>query len=440
MKMVFSSHANPSSQPKEALLYRLSENASELKIFPLYPFSDATRRFLEPKYRKIHTLTIELESEATTYSPEVDDIVAELPKGFVKDYTYGLGLVKDCGRLIDLIEDHTECNEIYFSAGTDVLPEGNRLRFGLDLFNALFSEISRINNRGHRAAARVKDAFVHNQLAPFFQLNPVKYSLGRHPVSKVLTKAAADVTELTKQEQDSLVNVLASASASLARTRPEVFVKLHQDVEIANLDRLISSFEDAMSKKKEEGFWQKFFNNNAFALQQIFGTPMVNFQSTANVGGAGFHGGGGKITDYLFRNSLTNNVALVELKKPSTRLLNATEYRDGVFTPSKELTGAVSQVMDQAYKLTMSFPVMKLSSRNLGDLEAYAVSCFVVIGSTPPTDDEKKSFEMYRSNSRHVKIVTYDEILEQLKLLRQLLYPTSKASEKVADPTSEGME
>ncbi|MDX5962334.1 Shedu immune nuclease family protein [Rhodococcus opacus] len=153
----------------------------------------------------------------------------------------------------------------------------------------------------------------------------------------------------------------------------------------------------------------------------MFGTPMVSFQSSASVGGVGFAGSGGKVADYLLKNPLTNNVALVEIKKPSTSLLNTKEYRGGVFGPSKDLDGAVTQVMDQAYQLMTSFAGLKLASR--ANLEAYAVSCFVVIGRTPSSDDEQKSFEMYRANSRNVKIVTYDEILEQLKLLRKFLLP-----------------
>jgi hypothetical protein len=83
------------------------------------------------------------------------------------------------------------------------------------------SEIRRINSRGYDGAARVKDAFVHNELAATLSLEPAVYSLGRHPVSQVLTKAADGVKELTEQEQDALIDTFASESAALARTRPE---------------------------------------------------------------------------------------------------------------------------------------------------------------------------------------------------------------------------
>jgi hypothetical protein len=416
-------------------ILNLSSDGSELRIFPIFTFPGNADKYLRPKYSRIQTLTM-IMPDMNTYEVNFMEVLDEfLPSGFVTDYKFGLGLVKDCNRLVQLIEKHTECDEIFFIGGTSVALEGKRLLFGLERFDSIYSEILRINNRGYDGASRVKDAFVHNELASTFGLDPAVYSLGRHPVSQVLTKAAAGAKQLTEQEQNALIGAIASESATLALTRPDAFLKLYHDVELVNLDRLIASYEDALAKKKKEGFWQKFFDNNSFALQQVFGTPMVDFQSTASVGGVGFNGSGGKIADYLFKNALTNNAAVVELKRPDARLLSDKEYRGGVFGPSKDLAGAVVQVMDQAHQLKTHFASMKLASGRLGsDLEAYAVSCFVVIGCTPSSDEEKKSFEMYRANSRNVKIVTYDEILKQLKLLREFLSPSDSEAPAATDP------
>ena len=37
--------------------------------------------------------------------------------------------------------------------------------------------------------------------------------------------------------------------------------------------------------------------------------------------------------------------------------------------------------------------------------------------------EQQKSFELYRANSRSVTIVTYDEVLERLMILREFLVP-----------------
>jgi len=54
-------------------------------------------------------------------------------------------------------------------------------------------------------------------------------------------------------------------------------------------------------------------------------------------------------------------------------------------------------------------------------VESYSVHCCLVIGKTPDSADQQKSFELFRKNSKDVEIVTFDELLEKLKHLRDFL-------------------
>ncbi|MEU9874051.1 Shedu immune nuclease family protein [Actinomadura sp. NPDC048021] len=410
-------------------LLGLVRGSGELRIYPINTLY-GTSGYLGPKYDQIRTLVVEISAIDPYFEEsELETVLEVLPAGFVKDYAYGLGLLKDCNRIIRLIEKHTACDEIAFTSADESAVEGRVFRLGMSRFAEMWSEIRRINDRGNRAAGRVKDAFVHNDLATVLGLVSMDFSLGRHPVSRVIAKAADGVEELNDQERDALIATLTSESAGLAKARPEKFQKLHREIELVSLDHLIASYEESLEKGENEQYWQTFFDDNAFALQQVFGAPMVSVQSQATVGGGSLAGGGDKIADYLFKNSLTNNVALVEIKKPTTRLLDTREHRTGVYGPSKELNGAVTQVLDQAYQLTSNLATLKHNSRRW-DLESYAISCFVVAGRTPPPDEpsKQKSFELYRANSRSVTIVTYDEILERLRLLRNFLAPTDSGT------------
>ena len=49
----------------------------------------------------------------------------------------------------------------------------------------------------------------------------------------------------------------------------------------------------------------------------------------------------------------------------------------------------------------------------------------------PETDDEQKSFELFRGNSKDVQIVTFDELLEKLVQLRDLLASSDNADEEL---------
>lgn len=120
------------------------------------------------------------------------------------------------------------------------------------------------------------------------------------------------------------------------------------------------------------------------------------------------------------RNAITGNLAIFEIKRPDTKLVDGRPYRLALHRPSKELTGAVSQVLDQRHQLDQTLPVIKSSSREWS-LESYAVRCCVIAGQVPADEDQKKSFELFRGNSRNVEVVTYDELLAKLEQLHGLL-------------------
>jgi Domain of unknown function (DUF4263) len=151
-----------------------------------------------------------------------------------------------------------------------------------------------------------------------------------------------------------------------------------------------------------------------------FGYPIIKVKDQASVGGRKLSGDGDKITDYLVKNSPTNNTARFEIKTPQTAILNTRQFREGVYTPSAELSGSINQALNQRYQFQKHIASIKDNSR-LYDLESYAVHCCLIIGRTPEGDDQKKSFERFRRNSKDVEIVTFDELLEKLKQLRAFL-------------------
>ena len=152
------------------------------------------------------------------------------------------------------------------------------------------------------------------------------------------------------------------------------------------------------------------------------------FVDSTKRGGRKLSGLGDKITDFLVKNSLTNNVAIFEIKTPQASLLNKNPLRKGVFTPSSELSGAINQALDQKYQFQSHIAQIKNNSR-IYDIESYSVHCCLIIGTTPSGDDRLKSFELFRRNSKDVEIVTFDELLEKLRQLRDFL--TSADTEPV---------
>lgn len=375
--------------------------------------------FLGPKYSKIKSIIIAAEVEPDA---DVVDILEELPSGFTKDYEYGLGLARECEVLIDLIEESTDCSVIEFVESLDPEVTEHKFLVSFARFDALRADLKRIKGRGGLGIRRVSETHVHNDLAGALGLKPRQLSLGRLPMSKWMTKVAAGEEPLSDEEQGALLAATTAGATQIASKAPEKMARLQRDIELVNLEQLIGLYRKALDTGHNENWWQRFFEENVFALQLLFGGPTVFVDAQVPIGEGTNSLKGKKIADYLFKNAMTNNASLVEIKKPGTRLMNRQPYRQGVYGVQSEIGKAIVQVLDQALQLTRHEADTK---PRVGDSSwvSNAPRCFVVAGLATEldTDDKKKSFDLYREHLSGVRLVTYDEILEQLTLLRGFL-------------------
>ncbi len=169
----------------------------------------------------------------------------------------------------------------------------------------------------------------------------------------------------------------------------------------------------------DEGFWQITFRENVYAVSQVFAVPLVFIQEAAYVGGMNVDRQDAKLVDYLFSQESSQEAVLVEIKTPATKLLGA-KYR-GTYRPSIELSGAVMQALD--YRHTLSKNLTSVVEGTSHKLTAFAPKCVVIIGNgTLELDNDLKrtAFELFRSNSKDVEIVTYDELFRKLEVLASL--------------------
>jgi hypothetical protein len=168
----------------------------------------------------------------------------------------------------------------------------------------------------------------------------------------------------------------------------------------------------------DEEFWQKTFTENAVVLSQAFSVPVLILQGKAYVGGTGIDRTGANIVEFLLKNGLTENTALVEIKTPKTKLL-AGEYRGGVYSPSRELAGAVAQISN--YRLSL------IEQSSVLNVQAFNPSTLVIAGRFDQldNDDKKRSFELYRGEQRTVQVMTYDEVFVKVATLLRLLEGTA---------------
>ena len=350
-------------------------------------------------------------------------VLEELPSAFTKDYDFGLGLAKPYRFIVDAVEKLTDCTEIVISneQKTSINQDEGIFYISLDDFETARKILNSTTQIGRIAARSVKDATVQNLLAERIGKPKIPVAVGRHPLRKLFTAVAQGQEPLSDDDQAAVVRAFEKNVKAIAEAEPDRLAKLQHDIELVTLETLIARYEEMITKKLSEKRWQDFLNENPFVLSLAFGYPIIKVKDQAYVGGRKISGSGDKITDFLFKNRLTNNTAIIEIKTPHGKLLNG-EYRDGVYTPSPELSGSIMQALDQNYRFEREIAQVKENSR-IRDIESYSVHCCLIIGKMPSGDDHQKSFEHFRRNSKNVDVITFDELLEKLKQLLGFLDP-----------------
>lgn len=400
-----------------------------LTIYPISTFGNRSD-FLTPKYGQIECITLDdtdiisgVGWDATSTSEDVCDVLENLPSTFTKDYAYGLGIAKPYRFIIDTMDALSNCTEIVITGkhttGPD--PDDNGIFYiATEDFEQARVELNKIDRHAQSAVLAVKWTTAHNILAERLGVPKQDPKTGRHPYRKLFTAVAEGKQELSEEDQNAVIGALTSHAADIAEDQPQKLAKLRVDIELVTLEALITRYEGMLGENLVEGHWQDFFNENPFILNMAFGYPVIKVRDQASVGGRKLSSDGEKITDFLVKNSLTNNTAIFEIKTPQTPILNKTPFRDGVYTPPADLSGSINQALDQKYQFQKQIAQIKDNTR-LYDIESYAVHCCLVIGKKPDGDDRQKSFELFRHNSKDVEIVTFNELLEKLKQLSAFL-------------------
>ena len=198
-------------------------------------------------------------------------------------------------------------------------------------------------------------------------------------------------------------------------------LKLNTALGIANIKRALKIWFDNRRNDDEE-FWHTILAEQSFVLEQIFHVPIVVIKSKAYVGGKSVLNRGGKIVDFLVKNSVTSSVGLVEIKTPMTPLLGG-EYRTGIYNVSSDLTGAVQQAL--CYRDSISRERTSLLREFPQSAEVFDPLCIVLIGNVRRelADDKEKqqAFELYRRQLSSIEIVTYDEMYDKMRRLVSVL-------------------
>jgi len=194
--------------------------------------------------------------------------------------------------------------------------------------------------------------------------------------------------------------------------------RLHQSRQAS-----LNQFSQMLTQQKAEQDWQDFFEENKW----IFGYGL-NYQilrtvtNQPNYGGERVTGRGKNKGDFL---SATDGeikfTVLVEIKKPSSILVDDKKYRNDAHCVGEDVLGGISQLRTNAHRWQIEGSTTSGNRDLLEDNGTYTVQPkkILVIGSTGQLNarPKRESFELFRKNQQDVEILTFDELLARAKFI-----------------------
>jgi hypothetical protein len=254
-----------------------------------------------------------------------------------------------------------------------------------------------------------------------------EFVLTSHNLANVLKQIMSQQTNIHSLLESYGDQLIAEIFKWLAKNsgNPEIVNKiLGMDVsELNEIDSLIGIARirnalDLWAKEScnpNEEFWQQCFSDRPWILCHATSFPVIFIKGKAYVGGKTIDNQNGNVLDFLYKNKLTENSVLIEIKTPVTKLLNK-KYRNNSFSISEDLTGGINQLL--SYRDSLMKESSNLLQKSKKDLKVYYPKCILIIGnfSTEIDSEEKRfSFESFRGELKNVEVITYDELFARIE-------------------------
>ncbi len=182
---------------------------------------------------------------------------------------------------------------------------------------------------------------------------------------------------------------------------------------------------EGISDHSEEKVWQHFFSQNEW----IFGYGLdYRFEGVLQkefyASGPDADGKDSVISDFLLGDN--KFTTFVEIKKPSTPLFGKDKNRSKSWSLSDDLINGVSQILEQKASGQLRFVGdnyveggKKISNKSFDSKVILVIGDWNRLDAANDREDsiKKKTFELYRRDSRNIKMLTFDELYERAKFI-----------------------
>jgi len=349
----------------------------------------------------------------------------KLPVGVVKSVNFGWGFTKTLNPFAYYINDNYTIEEVIINKTGKVELDLPNKKLFLDekslesLLNA-FRNIFKKNKEEVNFVLKLK---LHS-LFPKVVTKPAKTYIS-NALATSLSSWGNSIDEFSDADKNAIKDLFDKLSIGTDFLTKDALAKTKEIVDNKYIQQTLKKYKELMALKTGgeslEKQWQEFLKDNSWIFSSIFAQPVILYQREAYVGGKTIDNKNGKFNDFLIKNSLSDNVSFLEIKTHKTKLLEKSTYRGSdVFSVGKDLTGSINQVLNQRDNFQKEFWALKGKSKTT--VETFNSKCVVLVGTLKKlTEEQRYSFELYRSNSRDVEILTFDELKTKIESLQKVM-------------------
>lgn len=279
-----------------------------------------------------------------------------------------------------------------------------------------------------------------------------KISVPGKPLVVVDEEAAGLVTLLEKGGKEKVIEVVRAAvggqlSESDVRLLVDRKAALEEFEKLLRQPGYLEQRIQATRSRGEEPMWQAFFEEHPWIFG--YGLKLVACEGLDDerleqitTGSTAFGPVGDRVDALMATKGLIQSLMFVEFKRASTDLLHRSSYRSGVYRPSDDFSGAISQVQATAHRAVNRLDDLERPIGSdgwprdvVGTIRPRQV---VVIGALDEfrrdgevNIDLYRSFELYRRSIIDVEIITFDELLARANFIAR---HEEEAVEEINDP------
>ncbi|GHT67280.1 hypothetical protein FACS1894110_12470 [Spirochaetia bacterium] len=348
----------------------------------------------------------------------------KLPVGIYKVANYGYGFTRPLKFFAKYLDEVLKIKELIIEK--DIKPFYDKKKKVIGLNQNILSKMKNVLESLNGKQIKETEQLVTTELHSIFP-QEIKIKIADYVSDSIFLSVERwnnSIKEFSDKDKHAIQELFDKLSLTGNFFSTNSLLKTKEIIDTEYIKSTYIEFSNLMKAKDTPGLekkWQMFLKEKNWIFSYIFSHPIIFYKDEAYVGGKGIENKNGKFTDFLVKNKLTNNVSFLEIKTQKTRLLENKAYRGtDVFSISSELSGAVNQVLNQRDNLQKDFYQKQYNSDQ--EFEVFNSSCIVLIGSVSDLSiPQRHCFELYRNNSRDVEILTFDELMEKIKLFQDLI-------------------